>query len=158
MPVILNSTAKCWADAEPVRAQGRLLVFADDWGRHPSSCQHLIRHLLNDYQVYWVNTIGTRTPRFDWATLTRGLEKMRHWLRRRTDGGALPPNLHVLNPRMWPSSASTWSRWFNRKLLVRQLKPLIESLPEPPVAVTTLPIVADLIGPLPVAHWVYYCV
>src|SRR5207302_6184715 len=70
----------------------------------------------------------------------------------------LPPNLHVLNPRMWPSSASRWSRWLNRKLLVRQLIPLIESLPEPPVAVTTLPIVADLIGHLPVARWLYYCV
>ena len=23
-----------------------LLVFADDWGRHPSSCQHLVRELL----------------------------------------------------------------------------------------------------------------
>jgi len=24
----------------------RLVVFSDDWGRHPSSCQHLIRRLL----------------------------------------------------------------------------------------------------------------
>ena len=49
-----------------------LLVFADDWGRHPSSCQHLIRHMLDRQDVWWVNTIGMRTPRFDRATLTRG--------------------------------------------------------------------------------------
>src|SRR5947209_8488 len=24
------------------------LVFSDDWGRHPTSCQHLVRHLLPD--------------------------------------------------------------------------------------------------------------
>jgi glycosyltransferase involved in cell wall biosynthesis len=35
---------------------------------------------------------------------------------------------------------------------------VIESLPEPPVAVTTLPIVADVVGTLPVRRWVYYCV
>jgi len=51
-----------------------VLVFADDWGRHPSSCQHLVGHLLDRYQVLWINTIGTRQPRLDFATLTRGLE------------------------------------------------------------------------------------
>src|SRR5207302_2478201 len=35
---------------------------------------------------------------------------------------------------------------------------LLRSLPEPPVAVTTLPIVSELIGLLPVCRWVYYCV
>ncbi len=31
-------------------------------------------------------------------------------------------------------------------------------MPSAPVAITTLPITADLMGSLPVAHWVYYCV
>src|SRR5205085_10573846 len=31
-------------------------------------------------------------------------------------------------------------------------------LPAPPVVVTTLPLVADLVGDLPAARWVYYCV
>ena len=43
-------------------------------------------------------------------------------------------------------------------LLLRQLAPVVASLPEPPVAVTTMPIVADLMGRLPVRRWVYYCV
>src|SRR5207302_2031672 len=56
-----------------------LLVFADDWGRHPSSCQHLVRHLLPRREVVWVNTI-MRPPRLDLATLRRGGEKVRQWL------------------------------------------------------------------------------
>jgi glycosyltransferase involved in cell wall biosynthesis len=137
-----------------------LLVFADDWGRHPSSCQHLIRHLLGRYDVYWVNTIGTRSPRLNIATLTRALEKVRHWLRPRAAGAETEQNpaLHVVNPRMWPWFGSRFSRWVNRKLLVRQLNHLLRGLPTPPVAITTLPIVADLIGELPVRRWVYYCV
>jgi hypothetical protein len=59
-----------------------LLVFSDDWGRHPSSCQHLISHLLPTRQVVWVNTIGTRPPRLDLATVKRGFEKLRQWVRR----------------------------------------------------------------------------
>jgi hypothetical protein len=133
-------------------------VFADDWGRHPSSCQHLIRHLLTRHDVYWVNTIGTRTPKLDLATLTRGLEKARQWLRRQPEACALPASLRVLNPRMWPSFGSRFGRRLNRWLLARQLGPLLRSLPEPPVAVTTLPIVSELIGLLPVRQWVYYCV
>jgi glycosyltransferase involved in cell wall biosynthesis len=139
------------------------LVFADDWGRHPSSCQHLVRQLLGRRRVYWVNTIGTRAPRLDRATLARGLEKLRHWARPRpapAPWGAQPsaPAPQVLNPRMWPWFGSRLSRRLNCALLRRQLAPLVRSLPEPPVALTTLPIVADLVGQLPVRRWVYYCV
>jgi glycosyltransferase involved in cell wall biosynthesis len=136
-----------------------LLVFSDDWGRHPSSCQHLVRHLLASRPVCWVNTIGTRSPRLDRATLSRALEKARHWTRRGAAvSSALPPGLRVMNPRMWPWFGSRFSRALNRELLVRQLRGPLSDLPAPPVAVTTLPIVADLIGALPVRRWVYYCV
>ena len=136
-----------------------LLVFADDWGRHPSSCQHLVRHLLPHRSVVWVNTVGTRPPRLDLTTVRRGCEKARQWLRtaqRPTATGNSGPR--VLNPRMWPWVSSAFARGLNRRLLTRQLLPVIRDLHSAPVAVTTLPIVADLIGELPVARWVYYCV
>jgi glycosyltransferase involved in cell wall biosynthesis len=135
-----------------------LLVFADDWGRHPSSCQHLIRHLLPEHQVHWVNTIGTRTPRLDWETFRRGLGKLGQWLKRPAPKAALPDNLRVTNPKMWPSFRSSFGRWMNRKLLTRHLVPLLRNLPEQPVGVTTIPMVADILDDLPVRRWVYYCV
>ena len=48
------------ADRPQTQSIGSLLVFSDDWGRHPSSCQHLVRNLLDRYPVVSVNTIGTR--------------------------------------------------------------------------------------------------
>jgi glycosyltransferase involved in cell wall biosynthesis len=66
----------------------------------------------------------------------------------------LPANLHVVNPWMWPSFRTRLARMVNRELLLRQLR----LLPAPPIAVTTVPIVADLVGLLPVQRWVYYCV
>jgi glycosyltransferase involved in cell wall biosynthesis len=59
---------------------------------------------------------------------------------------------------MWPSFQSRLERRLNRELLARQLKPRIATLPDLPIAVTTIPLLADLIGHLPVKRWVYYCV
>jgi hypothetical protein len=153
---------------------GSIVVFSDDWGRHPSSCQHLVRNLLDRYPVLWVNTIGTRAPRLDTQTLKRAGEKLLQWgstrLGKRNpqaagntagQSTAVAPkqrNLTVVNPKMWPWFGSDRDRRLNRWLLSKQLSPLIEQLPKPVVALTTLPITADLPKTLPVARWVYYCV
>jgi glycosyltransferase involved in cell wall biosynthesis len=152
----MGDSTGSWPLSEPAAP---LLMFADDWGRHPSSCQHLIRQLRTSRDVVWVNTIGTRPPRLDMATFLRGWEKARQWLRPAADiPGLTPSNPRVLNPRMWPWFSSGLDRRVNRRLLLRQLRPVVRALPAPPVVVTTLPIVADLIDALPVARWVYYCV
>jgi hypothetical protein len=134
-----------------------LLVFSDDWGRHPSSCQHLVRHLLPHHPVYWVNTIGTRKPRLDRATLSRGVEKLRHWFAASRNGDQLPPNLSVFNPKMWPWLSTRLDRKLNGWLLSRQLQNRLGSS-MPPTAITTIPIVAEFMDALPVRRWVYYCV
>src|SRR5687767_2616180 len=134
-----------------------LLVFSDDWRRHPSSCQHLIRELLSEYRVCWVNTIGMRAPGLNRTTFSRGAGKLRSWLKRQNRSAVTEENPQVVNPAMWPTFGG-FGRPLNRALLERQLRPLIESMKQPPVAITTLPITADLMGSLPVAHWVYYCV
>src|SRR5262245_9995259 len=85
------------------RPRGSLVVFSDDWGRHPSSCQHLVRRLADHYEVLWVNTIGTRGPKLDLATLRRAGEKLfgRSARRHRTTADA-PSPVRVVNPLMWP--------------------------------------------------------
>jgi glycosyltransferase involved in cell wall biosynthesis len=141
-----------------------LVVFSDDWGRHPSSCQHLIRHLLPRRRVAWVNTIGTRPPRLDWLTLKRGFGKLAQWVGLRRGAAHRPvadavgwPEPTVLNPKMWPSFRSRLGRGLNRRLLMRALRTVTETGPAP-VLVTTLPLVADLVGRVRAARWVYYCV
>src|SRR5262245_12293228 len=151
----MGSIGRCYVPEAPVS----FVVFSDDWGRHPSSCQHLIRRLLPRYRTFWVNTIGMRRPRFDLSTVKRGLEKVRQWVRGSTVAAEqLPANLSVSNPRMWPWFSTAFDRWLNRRLLTRHLRRLTRDLPAPPVALTTLPITADLIAEFPAWRWVYYCV
>jgi glycosyltransferase involved in cell wall biosynthesis len=134
-----------------------LLVFADDWGRHPSSCQHLVRQLLPRHRVVWVNTIGTRAPAFNLATLQRGWGKLQEWTSRQP-ACIREENPQVVSPRMWPWCRNKFDRWLNKTLLVRGLEPLLRTAGEPVHAITTIPIVADLIGALKVDRWLYYCV
>lgn len=141
-----------------MRHSSNLLVFADDWGRHPSSCQHLARHLLGGHTITWVNTIGTRRPRLDLNTLSRGFGKLQGWLRKKPSPDGSAQNPRVLSPVMWPSFGSEAYRWLNKHLLSRALVPALRESPRPTVAVTTIPLIADLVGALPVRRWVYYCV
>jgi glycosyltransferase involved in cell wall biosynthesis len=135
-----------------------LLVFSDDWGRHPSSCQHLIQRLLARHSVVWVNTIGTRVPSLNLSTLRRGFEKLAQWSVPSQPGRHESKNPRVLQPRMWPWFRHNHDRWLNQKLLVRAIEPVLQAAQEPVFAVTTIPIVADLVGRLSVDRWTYYCV
>jgi len=134
----------------------RLVVFADDWGRHPSSCQHLVRHLLARHEAVWVNTVGTRRPRLSLTDLARVVGR----LRRRRE--SLPDGLTVLSPHMYPGFRGSWQRTFNQRLLIGQVNTALAAqwghADGPRIAITTVPITADLVGRLDVDLWVYYCV
>jgi len=136
----------------------RLIVFADDWGRHPSSAQHLVRYLLQDRAVSWVNTIGTRVPRLSVAVVRRGLEKLLQWghppTQQPTTHAAAP---EICSPIMYPGFRTRWQRNLNAGLLARFMRRRFADL-ERAVIVSTIPIVADLPERLNVRRWVYYCV
>ena len=138
-------------------ADGRLIVFADDWGRHPSSAQHLVRHLLGSREIAWINTIGTRAPELNLATLHRGLEKLRQWRSPPAAAPASGPAPKIYSPRMYPGFRSGWQRRLNASLLARFLGNTFGSL-EDAVVLTNLPIVADLPERVNARKWVYYCV
>jgi hypothetical protein len=59
---------------------------------------------------------------------------------------------------MWPSFRSRFGRGLNRRLLTHALAPIANAMPDPPVVITTLPLLADLVGRFRAARWVYYCV
>ena len=139
----------------------RLIVFSDDWGRHPSSCQHLIRELLPRYRVDWVNTIGTRRPNLSLHDLKRIGEKLRSWTQKPKSTEAqiaLPENLTVHSPVHWPGFKNRLERNLNLTFFMRALKQLIRPEDPPTAVITTASIPADLACARPDLNWVYYCV
>ena len=49
----------------------QLIVFGEDWGGLPSSTQHIIKQLSNDYSVTWINSLGLRSPKANLHDLKR---------------------------------------------------------------------------------------
>ncbi|HMB69540.1 MAG TPA: glycosyltransferase family 1 protein, partial [bacterium] len=97
------------------------VVFADDWGRHPSSCQHLFRRLAPRNRVLWVNTVGTRTPTLSRADLGRAVGKLREWSR-----PSGPPEqglpVEVLRPVMSPFAGWSPLRRWNASSILRAVR------------------------------------
>lgn len=142
-----------------------VLVFSDDWGRHPSSCQHLMARIAVRRPVIWVNTIGTRPFKMDMRSFARAAEKFGQWFspfEKNRWQSTLPPAgsnpAALLSPLMWPSFRSRGLRALNRRLMLHALRPVLAELPTRPIVVTTLPIVSDLVGAIPARAWIYYCV
>jgi hypothetical protein len=141
------------------RSDRRLVVFADDWGRHPSSCQHLVRELLGSCEVSWINTIGTRGLSFDYELMRRGAQKLMQWGSRSMEKTSQPdgaaPRVH--NPRMYPGFRTRWQRRLNARLLSNYLADKVAHLRDA-VVLSVLPITADLPARVEAKRWVYYCV
>jgi glycosyltransferase involved in cell wall biosynthesis len=133
-----------------------LLVFADDWGAHPSSAQHLMRRFLARNHVIWVNTIGLRLPRLSLRDLWKIVGKLRHW-----SGSARPrsgptPELHDLP--LVPLPFGPLARTLNARLLRNTIPGWLARAARPPFIVSTLPLTADLAGGVRAATFVYYLV
>jgi glycosyltransferase involved in cell wall biosynthesis len=142
-------------------ANSPIVVFSDDWGRHPSSCQHLFRHLLDKIPVIWVNTIGLRSPRFSVYDLKRAIQVLQSWaLRSKAPQPAGSANPTVLSPIMLPSFKSPLASYVNQKLLLRAVHNILTDKREQnkAVLVSTIPIIPQLFSGHYFARTIYYCV
>jgi len=133
------------------------IVFSDDWGRHPFSCQHLMKHFLLGNRILWVNTIGMRNPRLSIYDLKRSIEKIKSF-RKTSSPIALPQNLTVINPFMLPFG-NRFVRKFNHDSVIKSVRVSLEKLNfDGPIVLTTLPNAADYLDAFDERLSVYYCV
>ncbi len=150
--------------------EGRdFIVFSDDWGRHPFSCQHIMQHFMPGNRVLWVNTIGMRLPRLSLYDMRRAAEKLRSWVFPvRQDGAAaspdgvgdvVPEGLRVISPVMVPFAPLPPVRAFNRRSVVDAVTRNAREMGfRDPVLLATVPNAADYVGHCGESLVVYYCV
>ncbi|MFT7579084.1 MAG: hypothetical protein ACI9MR_000746 [Myxococcota bacterium] len=80
------------------------IVLGDDWGRHPSTTQHLVRALPVEDRVVWVDSLGMRSPRLTAADARRIT-------------GKLGAQMQLTSPPLFPTSMS--------RRRFRHVKPLV---------------------------------
>lgn len=142
-------------------SQEAFLVFSDDWGEHPSSCQHIFKHIVKEYPVVWVNTVGMRLPRLckqDALKAIKKIQKMVSTISRSGPKKDVPPNLSVLQPFMVPYNKGLF-RKFNKHSVIKTVKKELDRRNiKNPILVTTVPNACDYIGAFNEKKVVYYCV
>jgi len=143
------------------RAKHSFVVFSDDFGAHPSSCQHIFRHVIPDHEVLWVNTIGMRNPTWSASDLGKALYKLKGMVlpprRRSIDERRLSPA--VCQPFMLPFSRFKGVRAFNARSVARTVGSRLRgSGVEPPLFVSTVPNAGDYTHLMQHSTVVYYCV
>ena len=137
------------------------LVFSDDWGEHPSSCQHLFKHIVKEYPVVWVNTVGMRLPRLCKQDALKAIKKLKKMFLTASQGKPqkkLPPNLSVLQPFMLPYNKGVFREFNKRSVIETVRKELKRRGLQNPILVTTVPNACDYIGAFDEKKVVYYCV
>lgn len=137
-----------------------IVVFADDWGAHPSSSQHLLRRFLARNRVVWINTVGLRLPQWTLRDFRKIAGKLRHWLGKRPETSPdllreVRPEVHDLPLVPLPLGRS--ARWLNAPILRRSVRLWLKGARQAFI-ISTLPLTVDLAGALPHATFVYYVV
>jgi len=138
-----------------------MLVFGEDWGALPSSTQHLIRHLLPEMNIVWVNSLGLRRPKLCKRDMLRAAKKLQSMLSRNNaiatdfESSGLKP--HIVNPRVIPWPGNPIVRKLNESLLTNLLQPILARNDTRPILWTSLPSAADVVGKLGERACIYYC-
>jgi hypothetical protein len=134
-----------------------LVVFGEDWGRHPSSTQHLIAALAHEWDVLWMNSVGMRRPRLSLKDTRRIVEKLGHW-RKPAPKTPAPEGVMVRAPLAVPWPGFGLPMLVNRELLGRQVRGLMRARGvSAPVLWISVPTALSVVGALDERAVAYYC-
>ena len=165
--------------AKPAQKHLQMIVFGEDWGAHPSSTQHIIKRLIPDHDIVWMNSLGLRRPKINARDFKRACNKLKNMLHkkdentnRKTDKkdetDEIDENtnrktdkinaLHIVQPRAisWPGNKP--ASVLNRHLLGRQVEDIIKQHDfQMPILWASMPSAIDAIDNYPNHKVVYYC-
>lgn len=141
-----------------------MVVFGEDWGRHPSSTQHLIKRMTDDRKVLWVNSIGMRRPRFNRDDMHRLFQKAQSIANKPTVKPVqenrihIPQTMRVLSPVAIPWPGNPLAESFNRKALSKQIRSQMEDIKiSKPLLWCSLPTAVVACDTLDERSVIYYC-
>lgn len=141
------------------------VVLGDDWGRHVSTTQHLMRQVAQQHPIVWVNSYGHRTPRFTITDAKRAAVKVGRMLRRSTvvvPSFAISENAPavIIEPKALPWHRRRLIHRLNTTSILRDIRRALASLPEAkaPVFISCSPLGCDMVGALGEQASLYLCI
>lgn len=137
--------------------EGRdIICFGEDWGRHPSSTQHIIKKFTESNRVLWVNSISYRSPQFNLLDILRLFNKFKGWIQQPQHENL--KNLHIYSPIAFPFYQSNFFRRINKFILKIEINKLIRRLKiEDPILWISVPTAVDMVDIINNSLAIYYC-
>ncbi|MCX6171123.1 MAG: glycosyltransferase [Ignavibacteriales bacterium] len=138
-----------------------IIIFNDDWGRFPSTLQHIARVLMkHNNRIYWVGSIGLRRPKINSSDLKRAVQKIFKVLFK--SGKSITLNdvtPELIFPFIIPFHDFGIIRLLNTFLISKAVKKVLaKHKAVKPIFITSAPITDQLVGRLGEASAFYYCV
>ncbi|WP_395733434.1 hypothetical protein [Prosthecobacter sp.] len=135
------------------------VVFGSDWGRHPSSSQHLFSEFLGFSPVLWVETVGMRVPQWTMRDLRRSIQKIVDFVSgRRRRIAAVTNGLTVICPPTLPFTRIKFIRLVNIWIVRRSVQKAVRRLQfKKHMLVVSTPSQGDYVGRLGEEKSIYYC-
>lgn len=139
-----------------------LVVVSGEFGRYPSSIEHLIRQLLPTNRVLWVEITGMRNPKLSVYDLKRAIGKVKRLVKGaesvESTSRGIPPNIRLSSPVTIPFPSFSAVRTLNSNTLENTIKRETAALGfEDFGVITTLPMTADSVLKVGAAWSLYYC-
>ena len=74
-----------------------IIFFSDDWGRYPSTTQHIAKILSKHNRILWIGSLGLRKPQLNFKDLRRVVEKLKK-IFSRPEKSLLHERVFFINP------------------------------------------------------------
>lgn len=133
-----------------------IVVFAEDWGRFPSTTQHIGKELLKYNRIIWVGSLGHRKPKFSIYDLFRVLEKLLNLFKKKEVN--TNKNLIVIHPFIIPLHDFNFVRKINNYLIKKKIcKALQKNSFSNPILITSTPLIENILGELGESSSHYFC-
>ncbi len=139
-----------------------LIVFGEDFARHPHSLEHLLRPLFDNNRFIWVETIGLRSPRLSLYDFKKICLKIFRWFSSEKKISATskkPESIHIVTPFMIPYNQFSLIRWFNKYSVLKSVqKKMIELNFKADFTIASVPNSCDYVGNFSEKKIIYVCV
>lgn len=137
--------------------EGRNIVcFASNWFYDPTSKHHVMKLLSRKNHVVWVNYHASRRPRVSAADAGAIVAKLRQFVE---GPRRVSESMTVITPLVVPLPGNRAVAAINRRLLTRQIRGVLKTLPQRPTQLWSFaPDVDFLCGRFGEERVVYYCV
>jgi len=132
-----------------------IIVFSDEWGRHPFSCQHIMKHFVDSNRMIWVTPTGMRNPKLTIHDINRIIEKLNNW---RSSTEECQDNKPLqIKPVALPFNDFIPIRIINNSIVKSKVNNASNSTSKR-IVITTLPITAEYIDCFEADAVIYYIV